>query len=455
MLDKFKNIFYNLNLLSGDRITEEALRYNPYTYMDKNEYEINKTNAFYEQILRNGFNYSDVYNNSIYPEIFFTIDYISKQVAKLPIKIYNDKSKNILLKGTEKEYILNKRPNSYESGFDFKYKLVSNMFYYGVGFAIYRKTLDGFSLDVLDNCDLARFVNDGTYYYFYSTADIIRKIDFENITIESLLQNFEGTILKDSELLIFNLNNSFISPLDFVLKDIGIVTNIKQGLSKQIDLIGNVQGAIIDRESNKSAEQQEKENDILNRAIRTNKSKFLTLGRRVENIQTWKKELGKDLTPMLKELKKNISENLGVPYGLAGGESHQGKAELVSLFHNNTLGPLLKVIEHEIENKLYGKNFIKKGGAVEFDVNELFRLDQKSFTDILTADINNGAITLNEYRLKKGWEEKKESIANELMPKLNFNLKNTPQIGEDKPPKGEDKPPVGEEDLTKGEEDGK
>lgn len=36
---------------------------------------------------------------------------------------------------------------------------------------------------------------------------------------------------------------------------------------------------------------------------------------------------------------------------------------------------MLKVIEYEIENKLYGKNFIKKGGVVEFDVNELFRLD--------------------------------------------------------------------------------
>lgn len=40
------------------------------------------------------------------------------------------------------------------------------------------------------------------------------------------------------------------------------------------------------------------------------------------------------------------------------------------------------------------------------------------------VDINNGVIILNEYCLKKGWEEKKESIVNELMLKLNFNLKN-------------------------------
>lgn len=61
------------------------------------------------------------------------------------------------------------------------------MFYYGVGFVIYCKILDGFLLDVLDNCDLVRFVNDGMYYYFYLIVDIIRKIDFENIIIEFLL----------------------------------------------------------------------------------------------------------------------------------------------------------------------------------------------------------------------------------------------------------------------------
>lgn len=418
------NIYNNLPQFQNHQlVTDELINFNPYSYMDRNEYQINKTNCFYNStlsILNKDYSYSNLIADNIMPEVFFTVDYISRHVAQMNIDIYKDTTENKKITGTKKHYMLNHKPNSYQSAYDLKYNLIFNLYMFGTAFAVYSPGVEYDRLEVLDNECIIKFWDQNQCYYYYGDKKQVKVINNTQINYD-YLSSIKGLLFKEEELLIFSLNSLGLSPIEFLWQDLGLLTSLKNGIVNQVKLVGDIQGIVTSRDGHKGRDEQKHEHDVLTELAQSDKPGFRTVGSVDFSLHTWQRNHGKDLNPILKDMQKKVSERLGVPDGLLGGDSHQGKQDLPETFHGKTLAPLLKMIEQELENKLYSPNFVKTDGALVFDVSTLLRMDESTRTDNEIKKLDAGIVQINESRVTLGYEKLKDPLANILLPKQVFN----------------------------------
>lgn len=393
-----KPIDYETNAL----VAEEAIVLNPYEFGSRNIIEYHKTRLW--GMFPSKYEYNWFTQNYIFPEIYFSVDFISKQIAQLKVDVFKNVETGERAKYSNIRYLLNYRANDSQSAYDFKYQLISELFYNGHVYCYYNKD-EIFVVSEKQIFDIPGYDN----YWCLGDIETIKFIkdnyDASEINLDSL-----DVIIIDKNDLIHLKSNHFgcgLSPISFLWKDLGIIRDLNSRYKDNIDNGGKRQAIVFSKGKAIGEKGSKTINSALNEMIQSGKSGALTLDAMEMKIDTWEVPMIKSselLTPK-KELKQMIQEYLGIPSGLIGGDSHQGVDEKIRLFYTVTVSSLLEQLEEELTNKLFKKKFAINGGKVVINTDRLF------FGDITTR-INNQInlknakiIDVNEARINLGYEK--------------------------------------------------
>lgn len=408
----------NLDFGQMANFSQEAILFNPYTLGHENVASFKKLNP-YHRLLLDLTNCNDAnIDFTNFSVVYFSIDYIAKQIASMDIDDYLRKAANIRNYDSDISYMLNYEPNSYQTGYNLKYNLITNLYYYGCAFAIYDS--DNYNLEILDNGNLFEYWEDNVKYLCWFEDKYINVINGTRITVETI-REFGGILYKEKDIMIFRFNEQFESPLNKILSDLKLHTSLNKGIYDEVGREGKLQGYVKNLEGGLGNQEESNLNKTLSDFVSSGKEGFVTLGSNNTEIGTFTRSGSSDKLSNIKDLRKLIQEHIGVPAGLVAGDSNQGKPEQISQFYKLTLMPLLENIEKELEISFFTKEGIKKGFGLKFNISNLLRLDEEKQNKILSMQMNAGFITINEGRLILGLPKSKDEIADKVMPKLYFN----------------------------------
>lgn len=460
--------FFTLN--TGPKIrgytTEENVLFNPYTNLDRNVINYQEVSPWFARVFENfenqfkyGYNYETFYNNYIFPEIYFSINLIANYIGQLPLDIYSNIDINEKKKNLDLQYLLNHKPNDYQSGFNLKHKLITDMYYHGVGYLAYIQINNKKNIINLDYNKIIelRDVNGEEYFLYildnYNDYCDYKQRDWESFGFDWYNQNPDLVLLDKKSIIKLKYDDSCRSPLFWLWKDLGMLPLLKEKAMNNINEDGSLKAVIIGTEGTKGRLQSSSENNPVDKLLKQSGSGATTIGQTNQQIHKFEVKKNKSLMDDLKYIKKTITESLGIPDGLIGGDSHQGKNELIQILYINHLAPILTKLEQEIENKFLSERFIRAGGGVKFNINHLYKLQEDKLTDILQKQGDAGIISINDARIRLGYEKIKDNeLADEVLYKLQFNLVNN--LNPNSNPSQQAAAAANKEDTTDNKEDG-
>lgn len=416
IIERIKDFFFDSSEPIKDSIEKELFEplRGDISYYNVLNGEVTSRNLFETENKRDISNY---WGNLLYPEMYFVCNQIANYMAQLPVNIYQDKQNNILsTQDSIKNYLLNNRANDLQSAFDFWHNMWCNMLYYGVAFAKIIVDKDGYySIYVLDNSSMTRISDEQILY-----SNDINANKWNAELIQNSLDTGESVLFNNYDLITFKYDHNCSSPFDWLKRDLRLVNELKNGMKNNINA-GSTQLLIKSKHIDKSSAEELKEHTNITRMLQSKRPFAMPLGGINSEVYSYEIKANPQIQTDLKEIRKRINEYLGFPDGLIGGDSNQGKAELMDLLYSK-FSPHITKLEQEIENKLFPTSFAFSGGGVKFDTTKLLDIDIIKKTSVLQQQIDAGIITINEARKKLGFVESSEEICNLAMPKLEFNV---------------------------------
>lgn len=113
-----------------------------------------------------------------------------------------------------------------------------------------------------------------------------------------------------------------------------------------------------------------------------------------------------------------LTDKLGIPEGIFNGKGDLEHNE--QLLFNNTIAPIMKQIEQELTNKLLAKNFIMKGGAIEFNTRAgaVLKFFPEKLSQVVERLTNAGTYTINAGLIELGHPQIQDPMASKILPKI-------------------------------------
>ena len=109
----------------------------------------------------------------------------------------------------------------------------------------------------------------------------------------------------------------------------------------------------------------------------------------------------------------------GIPKHLITGDV-QDTTEAIEFFLTFTLDPLVKLLEAEINRKLFSEQENLSGTYIKFKTNEIKHVDILTIANNIEKLISSGAMTINEVRNATGLDKVDEAFANRFAMTKNF-----------------------------------
>ena len=444
----FRDLFLKSKPRDEVITSDENILFNPFTLADRGlvrftDVERDFLSVYQETSLNTkNFSYNDFLTTKIYPEIYFVVDKIAKHVASLPIDIYKDKSKNIKVQGLWTSYLLNTNANEGLTSYQFKYRMISNLYYHGVSYAVKINDVnnkDKPQLVVIDNKRLLRYYDNeyNLYYYLYMGVDMSNWYynlsqnyinENEEIIIRKITNNKDTYIFQESEVIKLTFDETGNSPLNWLWKDLGLLPMVRASIKKSLLEGNNIKAVVYGREAVGGQDGQATSSYQLQKLLRSSQSGAITVDSFTQKIDYVKDSINaNNYFDNLTNLKQQISQSLGVPAEILEGSSATNAKvqDALNMFILN-LTPLLKNFEESLDVALFSTNFLTSGGGCKFDLSSLKNWDTTTFVNNLQIMANAGFITINEGREMLGLEKhKNKEVGDILLAKIEMaNMKN-------------------------------
>lgn len=321
-------------------------------------------------------------------DIFTAITTLSKDISKLDIRIQENgvyKAKDSI------EFLLNKKPNKYYNGTQFKFVVMMNALLTGKGYIMIERNP----------------MNQPTALYHVKTSQVRLKDTENEFYYEVTNEGYTFNVDFDDMMVIVPFSTdgiNAITALGALQDDINTQSYGKKFFSNFF-ANGSSAGSILKMKDGKlSPEARKKIKNEWQKANsgQSNAGKVLVLDETMEFEQLEIK------TDVLKAINDNtastraIAKAFGLPLSKLGIEqTNTSLQDALNDYLLNTLGSYMKVWTSELNFKLvsdkekYTKEFV-------FDTTAYRTIDWQKHVEILNTQLNNGGITLDEYRKQIG-----------------------------------------------------
>lgn len=331
------------------------------------------------------------YNALRNSDIFTALMCLSTDIAKLDIKV---KEKGIIKDKDRLENLLNNKPNKLYNGFIFKKIVMLAALLTKHGYVLIERNPSGVPIELFhiptSRVQLKEYRDKEGYYYEVSNGD-------------------SGSMIVDfGDILDFKpySTNGFdgVSALDSLKDDLDAQTYSKRFFANFFRSGANVGGMLKLHEGRLNREQRDKIRKQFqeDNAGTANSSSVMILD---EAMSYQKLEVSTDLLQIIMNNKQSpmaISKAFGLPPSKLGIESpNTSMQDQMNEYLYNTLSSYTKMMTAELNFKLinskddYTKEFI-------FDTTSYRQVNYKEYVETLNTQLQNGGITLDEYRSALG-----------------------------------------------------
>lgn len=328
-------------------------------------------------------------NAHLFNDIYSCVNVLSDDIAKLPIKVYENDGNRITRRGDHRiQYILGVRPNSYMTPFAFKKAMVSDMCFTGNFFALIKFDNKG-EVDELLPLDpiTTRVVKDiNTKKFYYATSLDGRPVylePYEVIHIKGLSRDgYMG-----------------VSPID-VIRDQAKSSKLATGLNQKILQSGGTPQGILEVDTKLDPKAKE---GVRRAWEKTNSEQALAIvdsGLKYKQIGISQSDL--QFLEGQKFNQQQISAIYKIPLHKINQLDH---ATYTNIEHQsidyvkNTLQPIAVQFEEECNYKLFSRYVdSEKNLYIKFNLDSELRGDSKARAEVHEIQIRSGAKTINEIR---------------------------------------------------------
>ncbi|MDK3656258.1 phage portal protein [Staphylococcus pseudintermedius] len=326
--------------------------------------------------------------------VWTAVNLISRDISKMDIRI---KQKGIFKEGDRLEYLLNKNPNPYMNSYMFKYAVMMNALLTGHGYIKIERTAGQVTeLYHIKTSHIQLKEDESGYYYEINTANN-----------ETITASFDEII----DIKPFTTDGiNALKVLDALNDDLNTQKFTKGFFNKFFANGGQNSGILRALDGTLSYEAREKMREEFQRANSgsDNAGKILVLDSSIEYEQL---EIQTDLLDVITKNKAPdiaIAKALNIPLSkFALEQPNTSLKDSNADYLNSCLHGYIKTWEAELNFKLINdKDKYKKEFA--FDTSSFRKIDWESYKESLRADLEKGAITLNEYRKEIGLEPYKD-----------------------------------------------
>ena len=352
--------------------------------------------------------------------VFRCVRLLSESVANLPLR-YQVRRDDIFQEDTTSQlhYLLTVQPDKAYNAFDFWVDAVQQMLLYGNAYIVPVISPVTMDYDRLVLC---------------ARRTVSHDIYTDTYTVNDLINGISGTFGEDEIIHLRNMSldgKSGLSTLTYAAMTTGIARTGDSETLSRFSNGGNVRGIVSNDTTVRGYgeyedEQLSKTARSINERLNLNGENIVSLPGQVDFKQTSLSSVDMQFLESRKFTVREICRFFGVhpSFVFDDTSSNYKSAEMANVaFLSNTLNPILRKIECELQRKLLTQKQCCNR-RFEFDRRGLYACDLESKADYQTKTLANGTYTINEWRQ----EENKKPIegGNTLM--VSANLKSVNEI---------------------------
>lgn len=351
--------------------------------------------------------------------VYRCVALLSESVANLPIQVLR-KTGSIYKEDTADalSYLLNVQPDFTTSAYDFWCRAVSNILLDGNAYIVPVRDQSTYAITRLVLCD-STVVSHDTLVDTYTVSDITNGVS--------------GTFLEPDIIHLKGFSfdgKTGLSVLSFARRTMAIAgTSERETLSRFSS--GGVVRGIVSNPSTPVVGVQYQDEELQNLAADIDNrfrsdERIVSVNGSASFTQLSMSSADMQFLESRKFTVRDIARFFGVhPSFLFDDTSNNYKsAEMANVaFLSNTLNPLLRKIEGELQRKLVPRNLYNKE-KFQFDRRGIYACDLESRIDYQAKTIAAGIYTVNDWRI----EENKEPVEGGDTPLVSANLKTINEI---------------------------
>lgn len=312
---------------------------------------------------------------------------ISQTVASLPLIVYRTTPKGREIVTDHWFSDLMRRPNKYQTRYEFWEHQVANLALHGNMYARKGERAGRIiSLIPLNPLQTETKILAGDVAHLFSTDGDVAVLSAQSVWHARM----------NGDLVVGK------SPLQFGAKVLGVAQSAEQQVVN-VYANGGKPSGVLSLDRLLTADQRRAARESFGSLTTGTDERLLVLeqGMKFEPISLSPEDI--QLLESRRYQLEEICRWFGVPSVLVNDTSGSttwgsGIAELVSGFYKLNLRPYLEAIENSISTHLLSDEDVRNGIEVEFDFEGLLRADQRSRFEGYAAGINNGILTPNEAR---------------------------------------------------------
>lgn len=311
---------------------------------------------------------------------------ITSNISSLPIYLYKeDKNGNIKrIYGDVRERMLNEQPNDFQTSYNYKEKIISDLLLKGESLSLINKK--GNKIKSLHNVDSFT-----TKSYCDDKGIIVNKTfnyTMNNRTFESDYYNFIHPIYSQGV-------NSQWRTLDGILEEYAMIESIYNNVSAPKGIIkteGRLTGDAITK-------LKEAWNNLY--TGRNNIGKTIVLENGLDYVPLKSVDLSEiNIDEIETNITKKVAQVFGIPYKIL---SNEATLEDNSLFLASVTG-LITSLEQSINSSILTEIEKAEGYFFAFSTEEFIRMNETEKNDIIIKQLNSGIISMNEARYKLNFD---------------------------------------------------
>lgn len=307
---------------------------------------------------------------------------IVSSIASLPIYLYQENENGDIkrVRGDFREKLLNEQPNDFQTSYNFKEKIISDLLLKGEALAFINRR--GLKIQDLHNVDIFNIKN-----YVDEKGVIVDKV--VNYTLNN----------KTNEDTYFNfIHAQYLQGLNSKSKVLNEILEEYEALNSLVENTASPKG-VLQTEGKLNDDTVKKLRESWNNLYsgRENAGKTLVLehGLKFSPISTTDIS-AIDFDRIETSIAKKVAKLFNIPYRILSDES---KLEDNQLFLSQLSG-LLKSIEESVCLSMLSEKEKENGLFFAFETNEFTRTSESEKNEILSKQLSDGIISINEARAK-------------------------------------------------------
>ena len=312
---------------------------------------------------------------------YAAVNLISRTMASLALDIYTKRGRDIVQANHSSRYLVQMRPNSYESAFEFWQTLFANAVWRGVGLAYLETDARGqvTAMHVLNNNDCTLHVNGSERYYSHPKIGVIRQSQI--LEIPSLYRT---------------------SPILAHRDNLGLTKAAQDYGSRYFKDGGQVSGILSSEQPLPPEKAKNLQENMREQREQGTNTLFTPFGVRYSRVAITAEEA--QFLGTRKFQNEEVCRMFGVPPALIyvdSGIKYSNFEHQQLMFGQHTIMPWAELAEQVLTHTMLLEGE-RDRMYFKFDLESLYKADMKTRADYFDRLVRNSVMSPNEVRAKLG-----------------------------------------------------